>query len=87
MATPFARREDEWTSAAENVSQEHIVAGLFPLLTHRPGDRSPTDSVEDHECEQEGNTDPGLGGVGSPVLGVNAWRRLAVCSCGLLQGL
>lgn len=70
MATPFARRLDEWTSAA---GQKRINYGLSEQgiqLTQGPRDGRPTNAEEEHEGDQKANTSPSGVLVSRPIIGV-----------------
>lgn len=75
MATPFARRLDEWISAAVQKDQSCLQKQRKEIrLTQCPGDGRPTNTEEEHKGYQKANTSPSGALVSRPVIGVFGCR-------------
>lgn len=71
MATPLARRDEEWTSAAMT-RHKHKPAHFErrSVLTHRPRYRRPSHTKGKHENQNKSHGDPGFVMIFDPVMTV-----------------
>lgn len=71
MATPLARRDEEWTSAAMT-RHKHKPAHFErrSVLTHRPRHRRPSHTKSEHENQNKSYRNPGFVMIFDPVMTV-----------------